>query len=294
MTLLARFRDFRLWCLIGAALLLAAVVMKPTVRMERSVFHYFVVFDITQSQNAEDYVLDGKPVSRLAFAKHAARKALRDLPCGSSLGVGLFAAFDISEMVGAMGDDMGQAYIPREPAVIAPLFAPIEVCRNFSVIDRAIEAIDWRMAWNDSSDITGGLYAAIGKARAMGSHTKAVFFTEGEPFPAVSYIRSMPGKKGDVKGLIVGVGGLAPAQIPKFDEFGNRKGFLSQRSRLNESYLKQLEAETGLRYTRLVSAKQFSAELRASEFAEREEVDTDIRLPLAALALLLVLFTVVL
>lgn len=290
----ARLSDFRLWCLTGVAVLMAAALLTPTVRMERSVYHYFVVFDITQSQNAEDYVLDGKPVSRLTFAKHTMRAALRDLPCGSAVGVALFAAYDNSDMVNSMGDMGGPPSMPRESAVITPLFGPIEVCRNFSVIDRAVEAIDWRMAWSDSSDITAGLYATIAKAKTFNDHTRVVFFTEGEQFPAVGYVRSFAGKKGEVKGLIVGVGGLAPALIPKFDDLGNRKGFLSERSRLDETHLKKLEAATGLSYTRLTSATQFSAALRAPEFAEREEVDTDIRLPLAALALLLVLFAVLL
>ncbi|MDP3947301.1 MAG: hypothetical protein Q8Q41_01255 [bacterium] len=289
-----RFSDFRLWCLVGVAVLMAAALLTPTVRMGRNVYHYLVVFDITQSQNVEDYVLDGKPVSRLAFTKYAFRAVLRDLPCGSSVGVGLFAAFDITSMASGMGDMMSQQPTPREPAVMALLFQPIEVCRNFSVIDRTVEQIDWRMAWSDSSDITAGLYATIKKAKAINSHTKVIFFTEGEPTLEMGYVRQMPGKKGEVMGLIVGTGGLAPAQIPKFDDFGNRKGFLAERSRLNEEYLRKLEAETGLRYVRLLSAAKFSADIRSAEFAEREEVDYDIRLPLAALALILVLLAVLL
>ena len=297
-SVLARLRDFRVWCLAGAAVLSAAALTAPTVRMNRSVYHYFIVFDITQSQNAEDYVLDGKPVSRLAFAKHAARAAIRDLPCGSSVGIGLFSAYDSSDMAMMMGDEGGwSARMPREPSVLAPLFGPIEVCRNFFVIDRTIEAVDWRMAWDDSSDITGGLYATINKAKALNGRTKVVFFTEGEPYVAYGggdNFRPFSGAKREVKGLLVGVGGLVPAQIPKFDDLGNRKGFLATRSRLDESFLRRLEAETGLRYVRLLSAAQFSADLRAAEFAEREEVDVDIRLPLGALALILVLLAVLL
>src|SRR3989338_4963789 len=132
-----RFSDFRLWCLVGVAVLMVAALLTPTVRMERNVYHYLVAFDITQSQNAEDYVLDGKPVSRLAFAKHAARAAIRDLPCGSSVGIGLFSAYDSSDMAMIMGDEGGwSARMPREPSVLAPLFGPIEACRNFFAIDR--------------------------------------------------------------------------------------------------------------------------------------------------------------
>src|SRR3989344_5906588 len=213
----------------------------------------------------------------------------RVLPCGSSVGISRFSAYDSSDMAMMMGDEGGwSARMPREPSVLAPLFGPIEVCRNFFAIDRTIQAIDWRMAWSDASDITGGLYATINKAKALNGRTKVVFFTEGEPYVAYGggdNFRPFSGAKREVKGLLVGVGGLVPAQIPKFDDLGNRKGFLATRSRLDESFLRRLEAETGLRYVRLLSA---------AEFAEREEVDVDIRLPLGELALILVLLAVLL
>jgi mxaL protein len=288
MRLRERIFDFRLWCLVFSALLVSVALLNPKVHTKKSTYSFFVVFDITQSQNAEDMVLEGRAVSRLAFAKHVMRETLRDMPCGSSLGIGLFAS-----------------------AELVPLFKPIEVCRNFSEIDKVIEAIDWRMAWNDSSQVAFALYSAIARVKDWGLHkqTRVVFLSDGDEtgsyaIPSEGFYVDSPAavdtpppftlKKGEVRGLIVGVGGLVPAPIPRFDEFGKRAGFLSSQSRLDEKYLKKLAAETGLEYVRLESARQLSSVLKSQMFGELREAEIDIRLPLATAALFFLLLGVLL
>ncbi|MDQ6780720.1 MAG: hypothetical protein M3Z37_06165, partial [Candidatus Eremiobacteraeota bacterium] len=54
--------------------------------VKRSTFDEVVALDVTQSMNVMDYRLNGQAVSRLAFAKHALRQALLELPCGSTVG----------------------------------------------------------------------------------------------------------------------------------------------------------------------------------------------------------------
>ena len=70
--------------LIGAALALAATFLNPVATVDRALFDQVIVLDITQSMNVTDYQLEGKPVSRLSYAKHALRQLLLELPCGST------------------------------------------------------------------------------------------------------------------------------------------------------------------------------------------------------------------
>lgn len=122
--------DARLAVLLMALAATAATFFEPTIPREQEVYSYLFVVDITRSMNAEDYRLDGRPVSRLQYVKHALHETISRLPCGSQAGLALFTE--------------------RSSAV---LFMPVEVCENFSVIDEAIAHIDWRMAWAADSNI---------------------------------------------------------------------------------------------------------------------------------------------
>ena len=81
------------WLLAGAACALAACLLNPGWPVERARFDHVVVLDITQSMNVQDESLDGKPASRLAYAKQALRQALLQLPCGSRIGWGVFTEY---------------------------------------------------------------------------------------------------------------------------------------------------------------------------------------------------------
>jgi len=81
------------WLLAGAALALAITFFDPGVTMKRSLYEHVVVLDVTQSMNVTDERLDGKPVSRLDFAKHALRQSLLQLPCGSKVGWATLPAY---------------------------------------------------------------------------------------------------------------------------------------------------------------------------------------------------------
>jgi mxaL protein len=107
-----------------ATLLLIAALLLPPFNVPRSSFDYIVVFDISQSMNVEDYALDGKPVSRLVYAREAARRALRNLPCGSRVGWAAFAEYRT-----------------------LMLLAPVEVCRNYDDLLASLANIDGGMRW---------------------------------------------------------------------------------------------------------------------------------------------------
>ena len=72
--------------LVAVAALLAAAVWMPPITLQRATFQYMVTFDVTQSMEVDDQSLGGGAATRLAFARAAAREALRRMPCGSKVG----------------------------------------------------------------------------------------------------------------------------------------------------------------------------------------------------------------
>lgn len=310
MKLLFRARDLRFICLVLALLSVAAALFHPTVELSRPVYDHIVVVDITRSMNVADYRIEGRPTSRLEMVKSALRSTLRDLPCGSKLGLGLFTE--------------------RKSFL---LFEPIEVCSGFEVVDTAIEQIDWRMAWGADSRIAEGLYDALSQFQSYG--VNLILITDGHEAPPLNprYKRDFSALKGKLKGLIIGTGGLSLAPIPKFNEHGEVVGFYSEDdvphhstfglppkppseipgyhernapfgseqvigtehlSSLKEDYLRQLADESGLAYRRLEKTEELSTDLTRPEFARFETVPADIRwLPAGlALAALIVLYGV--
>jgi mxaL protein len=176
----------------------------PELRLPAARFEGVIVLDITQSMNAEDFVGNGRPVSRLAGAKAAVRGAVETLPCGSRVGWGVFTEFRTLLLI-----------------------APIEVCANFSELASVLDGIDGRMAWAGASEVAKGIHSALREAKALRERPAVVFVTDGHEAPPVNpaYRPRFNGQPGEVAGLIVGAGGPAPVPIPKFDPDGRRLGY---------------------------------------------------------------------
>jgi mxaL protein len=247
-------------------------------------------------------------VARLAFAKHALDQAVTELPCGSRVGWAIFTEY--------------RSYL---------LFTPVEVCANRAELRGALAAIDGRMAWSGNSEIAKGLHSGIVIAKALPGAPSLVFVTDGHEAPPLE-ARHRPrydDKPGEVGGLIVGVGGLVPAPIPKTDPFGQTIGVwgadevaqvdprtlgrgasvaaekmieddgasaegargAEHLSSLREPYLQLLAAENGFAYHRLRDAQALSAALQAAALARPLAVRGDLRPALSALALLLLLLS---
>jgi mxaL protein len=305
----ARLRDPALWALGLAALALAACFLPFGVGWQRSRFEHVIVLDVTQSMNVQDQVLDGRAVSRLAYAKHALHQALQELPCGSRVGWAIFTEY--------------RSYL---------LFTPVEVCANRAELRSTLAAIDGRMAWSGNSEIAKGLHSGITICKALAGTPSLVFVTDGHEAPPLEE-RHRPhfdDKPGEVAGLIVGVGELKPVPIPKIDPLGRLIGFWAadevaqvdprtlgrgasvesekmvegdaaqsdagsgvpgseHLSSLREAHLRLLAAEYGFAFHRLRGVEAFSAAMRASSLARPIEVRGDLQLPLAALAFILLL-----
>lgn len=202
------------WVLVAATVLLFIAVFLPDIPFPSKKFDYYFVLDITRSMNVQDYQDDnGDPISRLEKAKASAIRAVRQLPCGSRVGLGVFTE--------------------RMPTT---LFTPIEVCQNYQEIRQTIDRVDWRMAWVADSHIIQALSNTLELMRTTNlQHEVLVFFTDGHEAPPVN-TRYSPdlgaeqtteddNSKVVIKGLIVGTGDTAMSRIPKHDEEGQLIGF---------------------------------------------------------------------
>lgn len=197
-------RNFRFVLLVVALIALCAALARPNWMLPRAAYDLLLVVDITGSMNARDYTLDGRPTARLDAVKKTLRDLIARLPCRSRVGLGIFTE--------------RRSFL---------LFEPVELCGNYPVVDAAIASLEWRMAWEGDSRVASGLNSAVGLARGL--RTDLVFLTDGHeapPLPA-SGTPLFEGEAGEVRGLLVGVGGNALVPIPKFDDMGREVGFLA-------------------------------------------------------------------
>lgn len=196
-------RDPRLMLLALAAASLMLALLGPRIETTRVGYDLLAIVDITGSMNVRDYTIAGKPASRLDAIKSDLREAISSLPCPSTVALGIFTE--------------------RRPFL---LFEPIDACREFSPLAAAIDALDWRMAWEGDSRISAGLFRSIDMARELKSDL--LFFTDGHEAPPLPANGGpvFEGRPGEVRGLIVGVGGHELSPIPKFDDRGREVGFV--------------------------------------------------------------------
>lgn len=197
-------READRWLLAGAALALGACFLKPGVQLEQPLFEHVVVLDVTQSMNVTDQEMAGRPVSRLAFAKEALHRSLLLLPCGSKIGWALFTEY--------------RSFL---------LMAPVEVCANLGELQSTLARIDGRMAWSGNSEVAKGLHSGLDIVKRLPEHPSLIFVTDGHEAPPLNprHRPAFDDKPGETKGLIMGVGGLIPAPIPKTDPLGRPIGF---------------------------------------------------------------------
>ena len=262
--------------LLSLVLALTAIVLPPVPAVREGV-DVVAVVDITGSMNTRDYSLNGKPASRLVIAKAALKTMIGSLPCPSRLGLALFSE--------------------RIPFL---LFEPVNVCSDYGAVAGAIDSIDWREAWEGDSHIAAGLFRAVDLAKSLKSNL--IFITDGQESPPLPLSGGplFDGSKGEVKGLIVGAGGMSLSPIPKFDDRGNEIGFwgiddvphesrfgpppagaesrpgyeprnapfgaaapkgTEHLSSVREPYLKSLADETGLTYTHMTGTADLASAL---------------------------------
>jgi mxaL protein len=197
----AILKDLRFWLVAAALGCVLAALLVPRIELGRDVYDVLAVVDITSSMNTRDTVADGEPESRLGAAKSALRATLADLPCQSRLGLAIFTE--------------RQAFL---------LFEPVEACGNFAAIDDAISELSWRMAWEGNSYVAKGLYSAIDIAKSL--KADLIFLTDGHEAPPLPFsgIPPFDGKRGEVRGIIGGLGGRTKTPLLKYDDEGREVG----------------------------------------------------------------------
>jgi mxaL protein len=301
--LLAAMRNhWQALLLLLAALGLALALLHPRLNLSRGVFHNIFILDISQSMNVQDYRLDGRPTSRLAFAKQSIRHTLKNLPCGSRAGIGIFTEY--------------RSYL---------LLAPVETCANFSELASLLDNINGQMAWIGGSEIAKGINFGFKIIKKLPDKPGLIFITDGQEAPPIhpDYRPALDVKPGEVSGMLIGVGGLVPQAIPKYDPAGNLLGFwgaddvmqsdrysdapgaegdaqstpgkkkiepTEHLSALREAYLQTLSVETGIAYHRLENTDVFFAAMESPALSAANRSATDIAHFLAMAALVVFTF----
>lgn len=193
----------RLLLLVLAVVAAVVAGLGPRLERPQMTSNVMLVVDVTGSMNARDYIIDGAPASRLDMLRRTLPAALSLLTCGSKVGLSIFTE--------------------RRSFV---LLMPVEVCANYSVLSAAIQALDWRIAWEGDSRVSSGLQYALTMAATVGGYD-VVFLTDGQEAPPLPWTGGpkFEGEVGTVAGLIIGVGGTQPVPIPKFDDRGREISF---------------------------------------------------------------------
>jgi mxaL protein len=270
---------------LGVLGLLLAALLLPPIPLSRATSTTLVVFDITQSMDVEDVEVDGALASRQSLAHAAARRMLRELPCGSRVGWGAFTEYRT-----------------------LVLLAPIEVCGNYGDLLATLAQIDGRIRWGNASEIGKGVFWAMRAAKDLPARPAVVFLTDGQEAPPLG-LSGFPMFEdlapGQVRGWILGVGGNVPRPIPRTDSEGRRVGYWraedviqrdlplgaapsqEQLSALHEAHLRALAVETGFEYAPLRAPADLARAALDPRLARRARVPTELGWIPALAALLL-------
>jgi len=269
---------------LALLLLLNTAFLKPF-SLQRPVYTFQIGFDISQSMNVTDVMLDEMPMTRLAYAKFMAQELMQALPCGSRVGWSVFT---------------GRRTLT--------LITPLEVCEHYSGLMASLAEVDGTMRWSNGSSIGKGIHQIMRAADEFTDATNIIFMTDGQEAPPLEQgQRGLPKtEQFDISGLLVGVGGQTPVPIPKFDPLGNPIGFWSadeviqrgpsdyspvgeELSRRDDERLLLLARLTELEYLTLESADALSSLAMQADYAHHRPTQTDVRWIPASLALLLLL-----
>ena len=266
-------------------LLLSTTLIKP-INLQRPVYSFQIGFDISQSMNVTDVLLDGESVTRLAYAKSMATTLLQQLPCGSSVGWSVFT---------------GRRTLT--------LITPLEVCSHYSGLMASLAEVDGSMRWSNGSSIGKGIHQIMRAADEFAEPASIIFMTDGQEAPPLEHgQRGVPNTdKFLIEGLLVGVGGETPMPIPKSNANGETEGYwraedVVQRantnltsvgeefSRRDDERLTSLARYTGLAYITLDSSQSLVDQTMHASHAQYRHTLTDIRWIPATAALLLLIF----
>ncbi|MFZ9130584.1 MAG: VWA domain-containing protein [Methylophilaceae bacterium] len=219
--------------LLVSLLCLIVALINPSIPINQSRYNYLLIADISQSMNTEDMKINQQTVSRLDYIKHIMRRMIDDLPCGSKVGIGMFAGVSVSAT-----------------------YSPIEVCENFSNIATTIEKLDWRATWSGNTRIRESTVNLARLIRSFPESAQVVFFTDGEEAPKLHAFntRNLEQFQGGKDWLFVGIGSDVGTPIPKFDNKNQLIGYWANESFALQPGIAQIsESNIGTRNNNVAS-----------------------------------------
>ena len=189
------------------SLLLA--LYNPSIPITKNIYNYIFIVDISQSMNTKDMSIDNNEVSRIDYTKTMVSNLLERLPCKSKVSIGMFAGVSI-----------------------AATYTPIEVCKNFSVINSTIDNLDWRSTWSGNTRIRESMVNLARLIRSFPESAQVIYFTDGEEAPKLHVFntRDLSQFQGGNDWLLVGVGSDKGTPIPKYDSKNQLIGYWSNES----------------------------------------------------------------
>lgn len=211
--------------MLTVLLLVMAALWLPPIKRDVKIMDAMFVIDITDSMNVEDAVLNGNTVSRLAWAREFTRRAFLDMPCGAHAGLAIFS--EARSLI---------------------LMNPVEVCSSYHDLTQMLNEFEPHMAWARSSEISKAVYTAIRQAKEIDPKPTIVFITDGHEAPPLheSLFPKFDGKPGEVRGVMVGVGGEDLLPIPKTNEEGEIEGVWGVNEVMHQDVYASLQADTTL------------------------------------------------
>jgi len=304
--------------LAGAALALAVGFLRPVLPWKRALVDQVVVIDITQSMNVPDQRLNGQPISRLAFAKHQLRQTLSELPCGSKVGWALFTEHrsfllfapvevcaHLDELRSALdGIDNRMAWIGASE-VAKGLYSGLSIARQLPGKPALVFVTDGhespplnprhRPRFDLKPGEVAGLVVGVGGLVPTAIPKTDPLGRSLGPWTQTDVLQVDPrsqGRGGSVDGermVEQGDDAAAPGPAPApAIALGATPGS-EHLSSLRESYLELLAGEAGLSYHRLLDTAGLAAAMQTPALTRAVPVRADLRVPLAALAVLLLL-----
>jgi mxaL protein len=298
--LLNYFKSNRDTALLGGAMVcLLVALFQPSIPVKHNIYTYLLVADISQSMNAADMQINGKPATRIAYTQALLHETVSSLPCGTKVSIGLFAGNSV-----------------------AALYTPIEVCANFAAIQDTIDHLDWRNAWSGNSRVRESLYSIARAVRGFPEPAQVVLVTDGEEAPKLHAFntKNLTNFQGADGWLLVGVGTEKGIAIPKLTDKNQLIGYWSNESfalqpgiaqisestlgtrddnvagandrfisKLDSEYLKSVAKEIGGTYVPGDNVHNLLDAMKAQKPARRDVAPFDLSWILAALAAILLL-----
>ena len=188
---------------------LLLVLYNPSIPITKNIYNYIFIVDISQSMNTKDMSIDNNEVSRIDYTKTMVSNLLERLPCKSKVSIGMFAGVSV-----------------------AATYTPIEVCKNFSVINSTIDNLDWRSTWSGNTRIRESMVNLARLIRSFPESAQVIYFTDGEEAPKLHVFntRDLSQFQGGNDWLLVGVGSDKGTPIPKYDSKNQLIGYWSNES----------------------------------------------------------------